>query len=117
MFGVAKYMMNFPIAPVMGGIVMNQTTWQSIPENYRAVILKHAAVAEQEINLRLDDLRKSAVDMMIKNGLVIYDLTEDEQKLWTKDADEAIPRLVGSMFDADTYRQISGLLQEYRSRK
>jgi TRAP-type C4-dicarboxylate transport system substrate-binding protein len=117
LFGTAKYMMNFPIAPFMGGIFMNQTAWRTIPEQYRSVILKHAAVAETEINDQLLDLRKNAVDMMLKNGLVIYDLTQAEQQLWIDDAETAIPRLVGTMFDADMYRRISDLLKEYRSRK
>jgi TRAP-type C4-dicarboxylate transport system substrate-binding protein len=115
LFATAKYMMNFSIAPFMGGIFMNQTAWRTIPEQHRSVILKHAAVAETEINAQLDDLRKNAVEMMVKNGLVIYDLTPEEQELWISDTESAIPRLVGSMFDADVYRQITDILKEYRS--
>jgi TRAP-type C4-dicarboxylate transport system substrate-binding protein len=117
LFAKAKYMMNFALAPVMGGIVMNKAAWGRIPENYQAVIQKHAKVAETEIDAQIADLRKSAFDMMLKNGLVVYDLTPEEQQVWIDDTEVSVPRLVGTMFDADVYRQITDILKEYRSRK
>jgi TRAP-type C4-dicarboxylate transport system substrate-binding protein len=117
LFATAKYLMNFPIAPFMGGIFMNQTAWRTIPEQYRSVILKHAKVAETEIDTQLDSLRKDALDMMTAHGLTLYDLTPEEQEMWINDVEAALPRLVGSMFDADMYRRITEILKEYRSKK
>jgi TRAP-type C4-dicarboxylate transport system substrate-binding protein len=117
LFATAKYMMNFPIAPFMGGIFMTQTSWRTIPEQYRSVILKHAKIAETEIDTQLEALKQDALAMMIQNGLVVYDLTEEEQAMWIDDTEAAIPRLVGSMFDADMYRRITDILKEYRSGK
>ncbi|MDR1095015.1 MAG: TRAP transporter substrate-binding protein DctP [Spirochaetaceae bacterium] len=116
LFTTAKYMMNFTLAPVMGGIVMNQAAWRRLPEDYRAVIVKHAKVAEVEIEEQLATLKKNALDMMLKNGLVIYDLTPEEQRVWIEDTEISVPRLVGTMFDADVYRQISDILKEYRQK-
>ncbi|MDR1469139.1 MAG: TRAP transporter substrate-binding protein DctP [Spirochaetaceae bacterium] len=117
LFAITKYMMNFPIAPFMGGIFMNQTAWRTIPEQHQRVVLKHAKVAEKEIETQLDDLRKTAIDMMVQNGLVIYDLTPEEQAMWIADAEAGVPRLVGSTFDADIYRRVTEILKEYRSQK
>jgi TRAP-type C4-dicarboxylate transport system substrate-binding protein len=117
LFATAKYMMNFPIAPFMGGIFMNQTAWRTIPEQYRSVVLKHAKVAETEIDTQLESLKTDALAMMTANGLTVYDLTPEEQAMWINDTEAAIPRLVGSMFDADMYRRITDILKEYRSRK
>jgi TRAP-type C4-dicarboxylate transport system substrate-binding protein len=116
LFATAKYLMNFPLAPFMGGIVMNQTTWRQLPENYRAIIVKHAKVAEAEIQEQLVTLRQNAFDMMVKNGLVIYDLTPEEERVWVEDTEVSVPRLVGTMVDADMYRQITTLLKEYRQK-
>jgi TRAP-type C4-dicarboxylate transport system substrate-binding protein len=117
LFAKAKYMMNFALAPVMGGIIMNKAAWGRIPANYQSIILKHAKVAETEIDGQIADLRKTALDMMLKNGLVVYDLTPAEQQVWIDDTEVSVPRLVGTMFDADIYRQIKDILKEYRSRK
>jgi TRAP-type C4-dicarboxylate transport system substrate-binding protein len=116
LFTTAKYMMNFSLAPFMGGIVMNQTSWRQLPENYRAVIMKHAKVAEVEIEEQLAALKKNALDMMVKNGLVVYDLTPEEQRIWIDDTEISVPRLIGTMFDADVYRQITAILKEYRQK-
>jgi TRAP-type C4-dicarboxylate transport system substrate-binding protein len=116
LFATAKYLMNFTLAPFMGGIVMNQTTWRQLPENYRAIIVKHAKVAETEIQEQLVTLRQNAFDMMVKNGLVIYDLTPEEERIWIEDTEVSVPRLIGTMVDADVYRQIAALLKEYRQK-
>jgi TRAP-type C4-dicarboxylate transport system substrate-binding protein len=117
LFATAKYMMNFPIAPFMGGIFMTQTAWRTVPEQYRNVILKHAKVAETEIDTQLEVLKRDALAMMVKNGLTVYDLTPEEQSLWIDDTEAATPRLVGSMFDEQTYRRIRSVLEEYRAKK
>jgi TRAP-type C4-dicarboxylate transport system substrate-binding protein len=117
LFTTAKYMMNFPIAPFMGGIFMTQTAWHTIPEQYQSIILKHAAVAETEIETHMEDLRRTALAMMVQNGLTVYDLTSEEQLSWIDDTEAAIPRLVGTMFDAEMYRRIASVLEEYRSQK
>jgi TRAP-type C4-dicarboxylate transport system substrate-binding protein len=117
LFATANNMMDFPMAPFMGGIFMNQNTWRNLPQSYRDIILKHAAIAETEINAQLAGLEKTALDMMKKNGLSTYALTEEEKQLWIADTEAALPRLIGSMFDADMYRQIVAILTEYRTRR
>ena len=114
LFTVANNMMDFPIAPFMGGIIMNQTAWRQLTPGQRDIILKHAHTAEIEMESELANLEKNAIDMMKKNGLNVYKLTPEEEEIWIKDTDAAIPRLIGTMFDADIYRQIVALLKEFR---
>jgi TRAP-type C4-dicarboxylate transport system substrate-binding protein len=114
LFTVANNMMDFPIAPFMGGIVMNQTAWRQLPQNQRDIILKHAKVAETEIDSELINLEKNALDMMKKNGLKVYKLTPAEEEIWIKDTEAAIPRLLGTTFDAGIYNQITAFLKEFR---
>jgi TRAP-type C4-dicarboxylate transport system substrate-binding protein len=115
LFATANNMMDFPIAPFMGGIVMNQTAWRGIPENYQAIILKHAKIAELEMDAEIQTLEQNAIDMMKKNGLNVYHLTPTEEALWISDTEKAIPRLLGPTFDTDIYRQVVDLLKEYRA--
>jgi TRAP-type C4-dicarboxylate transport system substrate-binding protein len=114
LFTVANNMMDFPIAPFMGGIVMNQTAWRQLPQNQRDIILKHAKVAEKDMDAELASLEKTALDMMKKHGLNVYKLTPAEEEIWIKDTEAAIPRLLGTTFDAGIYHQIVALLKEFR---
>ncbi|MDR0550913.1 MAG: TRAP transporter substrate-binding protein DctP, partial [Spirochaetaceae bacterium] len=68
-FGIAKNMADMRVAPFMGGIVMNEVTWNRIPEKYRARFL---ALAEQTVTRNeqaVTRLEESAISQMKANGL------------------------------------------------
>ncbi|MFP3040421.1 TRAP transporter substrate-binding protein DctP [Treponema primitia] len=114
-FGVAKNMSTVNIAPFLGGIVMNKHTWEMIPEQHRAEILRITRRIGAEIETSLAQLESDAITTMIRHGLVINDLNSRQQQEWYDDLEKAIPALLESAtFDRGTYDKIDGLVKTYR---
>ncbi|WP_010260981.1 TRAP transporter substrate-binding protein DctP [Treponema primitia] len=114
-FGVAKNMSTVNIAPFLGGIVMNKHTWEMIPEQHRAEILKITRRIGMEIETSLAQLESDAITTMTRHGLVINDLNSRQQQEWYDDLEKAIPALLeGATFDRTTYDKINGLVKTHR---
>ncbi|MDR2509171.1 MAG: TRAP transporter substrate-binding protein DctP [Spirochaetaceae bacterium] len=119
LFGIIKNMMPLDIAPVMGGIVINQATWRRIPERYRAKILEISRRIASENDDGARQLSADSVSIMQRYGLVSTPLTKAQEQLWIDEASTAIPAMMNdrnSALDAGIYRSIQNLLSAYRKR-
>ncbi|MDR0784735.1 MAG: TRAP transporter substrate-binding protein DctP [Treponema sp.] len=112
LFGVAKNMISFNVAPFMGGIVMNRTAWRSIPDQYKSKILNICKQIEKEISNAIDQIEASAITIMSNNGLVINNATPSQEQLWFADVEQATPGLLeDGVFNKSLYLKIKGLLR------
>jgi TRAP-type C4-dicarboxylate transport system substrate-binding protein len=117
-FGVAKNMATINIAPFLGGIVINKHTWETIPEQHRAAILRITRRIGTEIEISLAQLESDAIDTMTRYGLAINDLNSRQKQEWYDDLEKALPILLGSAtFDQDTYDKIDRIVKTYRNRR
>jgi len=114
-FGVTRNMMDLNVAPIMGGLVLNQPAWRSIPERYRPKILEIAKTVEKEMDLSIIALENDAIDTMKRYGLTPIPLTQAQVQLWYDDAERAIPNLLGTTFNRNLYNRFSEILRNYRS--
>ncbi|MCL2833818.1 MAG: TRAP transporter substrate-binding protein DctP [Treponema sp.] len=114
-FGITKNMMNVNVAPIMGGLIMNQPAWRSIPDKYKPKILEIAKTIEKEMDMSIISLEKDAINTMKSYGLTINDLTSDQLKVWYDETDKAMPSLLGTTFNRDLYNRFSEILKNYRS--
>ncbi|MDR1216429.1 MAG: TRAP transporter substrate-binding protein DctP [Treponema sp.] len=111
LFGVAKNITSFNIAPFMGGIVMNRAAWRSIPDQYKPQILNICKQIEKEISSAIDQIEASAIRIMSNNGLIINNITPTQAQLWFADVEKATPGLLeDGVFDRPLYLKIKGLL-------
>ncbi len=116
-FGIAKNMLNFNIAPIMGGIVINQQTWRKIPDKYKPQLLSIIKGIEQDISGVINNLEQGAIDVMGKNGLIINTPTEAQKQMWYNEVGTKIPPLANNrIFNRTIFNNISALLAAYRSR-
>ncbi|MDR2797455.1 MAG: TRAP transporter substrate-binding protein DctP [Treponema sp.] len=113
-FGVAKNMASINIAPFMGGIVMNQTGWRSIPDQYKPVLLRIAKRLEAELDTSIQQLEGEAIATMRKYGLIINQVSPAQEQLWYDDVNRVIPALLGTTFNRELYGQIETLLKAHR---
>ncbi|MDR2629718.1 MAG: TRAP transporter substrate-binding protein DctP [Spirochaetaceae bacterium] len=116
-FGVAKNMTSITIAPFMGGIVMNQAAWRSIPEQYKPALLRIAKRLETELDTSIQQLEASAIATMKNYGLKVSEISPAQEQLWYGDMERAIPSLLGSTFNRDIYEKIEALLRAHRGRR
>jgi TRAP-type C4-dicarboxylate transport system substrate-binding protein len=114
-FGVAKNMLNLNIAPIMGGVVINQQTWRRIDDAYKPKLLAITKGIEREFSGAITKLEDEAVQVMSKNGLNIVTLTPAQEQVWYDEVGGKIPALANDrLFNRFLYNKINVLLQDYR---
>jgi TRAP-type C4-dicarboxylate transport system substrate-binding protein len=116
-FGLAKNMASIRVAPFMGNIVLNQKAWRSIPEKYRDELMASAKRLEAKLDKRVMELEDSVIGTMKDYGLVINDVSPEQEKLWYADFQRSIPSLMGVMFDRSFYNRISAMLEANRAKR
>ncbi|MDR1074004.1 MAG: TRAP transporter substrate-binding protein DctP [Treponema sp.] len=115
-FGLAKRMASLNVAPFLGAIVVNQTTWRRIPEQYRDTLLRIAKRHEAELNGAVTQLEAEIIETMQRHGLIVNEVTPEQAQLWYNDVRQALPKLFGSTFDKSTYDRIDAIVSAYRKR-
>jgi TRAP-type C4-dicarboxylate transport system substrate-binding protein len=115
-FAIAKYMSTINIAPFMGGIVLNQRAWRQIPEQYREPLARINRQIEQGMANSILQLEATAMQAMIQHGLIVNQLSPEQEQLWYADMVTALPSLLGGTFDENTLNRINALLSAYRGR-
>jgi TRAP-type C4-dicarboxylate transport system substrate-binding protein len=113
-FGVAKNMASINIAPFMGGIVMNQAAWRSIPEQHKPALLRIAKRLETELDTSIQQLEASAITTMVDYGLKINQVSPAQEQLWYDDVRRIMPSLLGNTFNRELYEKIEALLRGHR---
>ncbi|GHT79364.1 C4-dicarboxylate-binding protein DctB [Spirochaetia bacterium] len=115
LFGMAKNMADINVAPLMGGIVMNQAAWRAIPEKYKPELVRIAKRLEAELDTSIQALEEEIIQVMKQNGLVINQLTPAQKQLWYDDGTRIIPVLLGKTLDREIYGRIETILTAHRA--
>jgi TRAP-type C4-dicarboxylate transport system substrate-binding protein len=114
-FGVTKNMASINLAPFMGGIILNNQGWRTVPDQYKAQLQTICQSVAREIDISISQLETNAIKTMVSYGLVVNQISPEQEQLWYTDIDRTIPSLLGSTFSPDIYKKIDEILQKYRS--
>ncbi|AEF81079.1 TRAP transporter substrate-binding protein DctP [Leadbettera azotonutricia] len=112
-----RNMLSLNLAPFVGGIVMNQVTWKKIADlnpKYPEEIMKSTRRIAAELDASMQQTINSAITVMSKGGLKVNQPSSAQAQLWYNEIDKAIPGLLGTTFDRDTYQKISAILAKQR---
>ncbi|GMO29939.1 MAG: TRAP transporter substrate-binding protein [Termitinemataceae bacterium] len=116
-FGIAKHMSDFKIAPFVGAIVMNKPCWDNLPEKYKAKLLDNAASIGPTLDPKIVSLEDTAVKTMQDHGLNVVRTNQSDLDQWIADVDKAMPQLFSTKtFDADLHKKIQVILQKMRNK-
>ena len=116
-FGVANKLLDIPLAPFLGAIIITDSAWRRISASDQAQI-KRAIKAEMkklsEESLQLD---RDAISTMEGFGLEITVPTTAQEKQWRDFFDIQQPenRDARELFDGSVYAQARELVLQYRS--
>jgi TRAP-type C4-dicarboxylate transport system substrate-binding protein len=116
-FGATKNMNPLNIAPIMGGIILNRRAWETVPRQYRDQILESAKRIERELDGEIQRLEAEAITTMTRYGLKTNQSSPQQIQLWYDDLERAVPALLGTTFDRDTYNKIDTILKASRSKR
>jgi TRAP-type C4-dicarboxylate transport system substrate-binding protein len=117
LYTVANYMLDLNWAPVAGGLIINEKTWNSMPADVQAAVLKAAVDAGNEIQTKGRAESDAAVVAMQKRGLTVVPIPPAVEAEWRKTSEALYPKIRGSMVPADMFDEVVRLLAEYRSGK
>lgn len=81
-FSQAPYMIDLPLAPVLGGFVISERTWQRIPERFHAELKAAIEDVARDFYLESERLNQDALDVMNLHGLHLKELTESQSTEW-----------------------------------
>jgi len=110
-------MMDIPIAPFLGGIVINRVTWNKISPADQVKILQVTQKIAAEFDAVMPRMVTNAVAMMQKDGLKVNKVSPTQEQLWHDEIQKAMPSLMGNTFDPELYNKINEILRTARSGK
>jgi TRAP-type C4-dicarboxylate transport system substrate-binding protein len=111
----APHMVDLKWAVLVGGLVIKQNVWESIPPETRKVLAEAADVAGREIQENGRKEGDQAVAAMEKRGLKVIRLTPELEARWVAAAEETYPRIRGTIVPEDIFDEVQRLLKEYRA--
>jgi TRAP-type C4-dicarboxylate transport system substrate-binding protein len=115
---ILRNMMSTNIAPVMGGIVLNQVTWRRIGDlnpRYQQELLNATRRIAEEFDTSMYRTVDGAVQTMTRAGLRVNQLTPAQEQLWFNEIERATPNLLGTVFDRDLHQRITTILGRHRA--
>ena len=112
-----RNMHSMNIAPVMGGIVINQVTWRRIGNldpSYQQELLSVTRRLADEFDSTFSRTVDDAVRTMTRAGLRVNESSPAQEQIWYNEMERAAPSIVGSILDRDMYNRISAILARHR---
>jgi TRAP-type transport system periplasmic protein len=113
-FALAPHMLSPSLAPLVGGLLLSDKAWASIPAELHQPFLDAVATAAKGLYEETMTLEADAVKMMKDNKLVVHDAPAAALVKWREAADRAVSGLLGPVFSKEIYDQIMGYVQDYR---
>ncbi|MCL2600627.1 MAG: TRAP transporter substrate-binding protein DctP [Treponema sp.] len=109
------HMLDMPIAPFMGAIVLNRATWNRLgPERQRAMMDVTRRIAA-EFDATMPRTVQNAVTNMQRDGLRVNRPNTQQEAMWHSEMMRALPPLLGNTFDRDMHSRISMILERSRN--
>jgi TRAP-type C4-dicarboxylate transport system substrate-binding protein len=119
--GLHRYltnMLDMPIAPVMGAIVMNRVTWNKISREQQAELIKVTQRIVSEFESTMTRTAANAVAAMQRDKqFKLNKPTQSQEEMWRSEVNKIIPMLLGTTFDRTLYNQINVILDRSRNRQ
>jgi TRAP-type C4-dicarboxylate transport system substrate-binding protein len=113
-FGVAKHMMDLPLAPMMSGIIISERVWKGIPEDLRTELLAIVDRHMQTLAEETTALEEQALAIMLDNGLQNRPVSPQTAAEWRRVMGEGLDLVTGTVVSEQMVEQVQKLLREYR---
>ncbi len=115
-FALAPHMLNLPLAPLIGGLVLTEKAWASIPEAFREPMEQAVAKAAERLLQSTKGLEDDALKTMQDNGLTVENPPADALDKWRAVAAKGTEVLTEKAFSRETYDRVLALIAEFRQK-
>lgn len=113
-FGVADHMLDMEISPFLGAILIDQRSWNRIPEEFHQPFRDAARRIGREIEDQLDTLEQQANDLMTTYGLQITTVDAAARQQWLEVFQQQSDVVGGNFLSNSFMEQVIEGLNEYR---
>jgi len=113
-----RNMLSINLAPVLGGIVVNQVTWRRIgalDPRFQSELVRVTRQIAAELDQSMQQTVNDAVASMTRDGLTVNSPTPAQQQLWYGEIERAMPTLVANSYDPALYQRINSILARHRA--
>ena len=110
-----KHMLDMPLAPFLGGIVVNRVTWNKISADRQRELIRITQSIADEFDSAMPRIVGNAVTMMRRDGMTVNKPSSAQEDLWRAELAKAMPSLLGTTFDRDLYQRINVAFEKARS--
>jgi len=110
----APYMLKIDWGALVGGLVINKSTWDKLSKPQQAHLKAAAEKATKAI--QEDGLREAeqSIAAMKKRGLTVIEPTPEELEEWRVETAKAYPEIRGLMLDEGFFDKVQSVLKAYR---
>ena len=109
-----RHMLDLPIAPFLGAVVMNRGIWNRLgPDRQRAIQNVTQRIVD-EFDSSMPRTVENAMVSMRRDGLRVHQITSAQEDLWQAEVDRAMPLLLDTTFDRAMYQRINEILARVR---
>jgi TRAP-type C4-dicarboxylate transport system substrate-binding protein len=113
----APNMLDMNWVPLVGALIINKKTWDTLPPEAQAALRKAALEAGKLI--KADGRRENAesIEALRKRGLKIHSLTPETDAEWNRTVEKVWPKIRGTVVPADIYDAVMSELKTFRAAK
>ena len=112
-----RHMLSINLGPIMGGMIINQTTWRRIGElnpRYQQEIMNVTRQISRELDQSMPRLTNEAISAMTRTGLTVNRPSAAQEQLWYNEIERTVPGLLGTSYDRELYQRITAILTRVR---
>ncbi len=113
-FPFAPHMLDLKVAPLLGGIVIADRVWKTIPAQYHGPMMASAQRIGAQLMGKIQALESKTLVTMKQHGLIIDAAPQGALQAWRAVAGKGTDELVGKAFSREVYDQMMARLLEYR---
>lgn len=114
-YGPAPHMLDIKWGALTGGVVIVKKTWDGLPPETQAALLKSAEEAGVRMQQKARAETEESIETMKKRGLKVQSLTPEAEAEWRKISEQVYPQIRGRVVPADMFDEVQRILKEHRA--
>lgn len=116
--GIANHMTDINYAPLVGATIITKKAWNKFTPEQQKAFREAATAAGNKIRSKSRIEADESVEAMVKRGLKVHTLTEEQKAAWETFMKENVyPAIRGKIVPEDKFDDVMNLLKTYRTEK
>jgi TRAP-type C4-dicarboxylate transport system substrate-binding protein len=112
-FALAPNMAGLRWAPMLGGIIVSNRTWDRVPDALKPEMIAAIRRILSDLDRETRILEDKALAVMKDNGLQIHPLPPEAEQEWRQVLEQGLDIIIGKSFSAEVYAELRTHLAEY----